>query len=181
MLSLLGGVFLGWSLGANDASNVFGSAVASRMLKFWTAAVLAAVFVLLGALLQGQAGIDADALGRSVLERLFSGAGVSLLVALVSVSLSAIIGIVVGLTAGYLGGWVDRVISRLIEIFLAFPGILLAIALVVVQAWIGMVCPLTAWEDMLRGAAGERTYAGTFVGDWVSRAVYLDAPQWVVP
>lgn len=58
MLSLLGGVFLGWSLGANDASNVFGSAVASRMLKFWTAAVLAAVFVLLGALLQGQAGIE---------------------------------------------------------------------------------------------------------------------------
>lgn len=58
MLSLLGGVFLGWSLGANDASNVFGSAVASRMLKFWTAAVLASVFVLLGALLQGQAGIE---------------------------------------------------------------------------------------------------------------------------
>jgi PiT family inorganic phosphate transporter len=58
MLSLLGGVFLGWSLGANDASNVFGSAVASRMLKFWTAAVLAAVFVLIGALLQGQEGIE---------------------------------------------------------------------------------------------------------------------------
>lgn len=58
MLSLLGGVFLGWSLGANDASNVFGSAVASRMLKFWTAAILASLFVLLGALLQGQAGIE---------------------------------------------------------------------------------------------------------------------------
>ena len=58
MLSLLGGVFLGWSLGANDASNVFGSAVASRMLKFWTAAILAAGFVLIGALLQGQAGIE---------------------------------------------------------------------------------------------------------------------------
>jgi len=58
VFSLLGGVFLGWSLGANDASNVFGSAVASRMLKFWTAAVLASVFVLIGALLQGQAGIE---------------------------------------------------------------------------------------------------------------------------
>lgn len=58
MFSLLGGVFLGWSLGANDASNVFGSAVASRMLKFWTAAVLASIFVLVGALLQGQAGIE---------------------------------------------------------------------------------------------------------------------------
>jgi PiT family inorganic phosphate transporter len=57
MLSLLGGIFLGWSLGANDAANVFGSAVASRMVKFRTAAVLAAVFVLLGALLEGRAGM----------------------------------------------------------------------------------------------------------------------------
>lgn len=57
MLSLLGGVFLGWSLGANDASNVFGPAVTSKMIKFWTAALLAAVFVLIGALLQGHAGI----------------------------------------------------------------------------------------------------------------------------
>jgi len=58
MLSLLGGIFLGWSLGANDASNVFGSAVAARLVKFRTAAILASVFVLLGALLEGQAGIE---------------------------------------------------------------------------------------------------------------------------
>ncbi|MBU2499342.1 MAG: inorganic phosphate transporter family protein [Proteobacteria bacterium] len=58
MISLLAGVFLGWSLGANDASNVFGTAVASRMLRFWSAAVLASLFVLLGALLQGHAGIE---------------------------------------------------------------------------------------------------------------------------
>ena len=58
MFSLLGGIFLGWSLGANDASNVFGTAVASKMLKFWTAALLASVFVILGALISGQAGID---------------------------------------------------------------------------------------------------------------------------
>jgi PiT family inorganic phosphate transporter len=58
MLSLLGGIFLGWSLGANDASNAFGSAVSSRMVKFWTAAVLAALFVVLGAILEGRAGIE---------------------------------------------------------------------------------------------------------------------------
>lgn len=58
MFSLLGGVFLGWSLGANDASNVFGTAVSSKMLRFWTAACLAAAFVVLGALLSGQAGIE---------------------------------------------------------------------------------------------------------------------------
>ena len=58
MISILSGVFLGWSLGANDASNVFGSAVSARMLKFRTAAVLASIFVLLGAVLEGQAGIE---------------------------------------------------------------------------------------------------------------------------
>jgi PiT family inorganic phosphate transporter len=58
MLSLSGGIFLGWSLGANDAANLFGSAVASRMLKFWTAAILASAFVVIGALLEGQAGIE---------------------------------------------------------------------------------------------------------------------------
>ena len=58
MLSLLGGIFLGWSLGANDAANAFGSAVSSKMLRFWTAAILAAIFVLLGAILEGRAGID---------------------------------------------------------------------------------------------------------------------------
>ncbi len=58
MFSLLGGIFLGWSLGANDAANVFGSAVSSRMLKFWTAALLASLFVLMGALLEGEAGIE---------------------------------------------------------------------------------------------------------------------------
>ncbi len=58
MLPLLGGIFLGWSLGANDASNVFGSAVTARMVKFWTAAILASIFVILGALLEGQGGIE---------------------------------------------------------------------------------------------------------------------------
>jgi PiT family inorganic phosphate transporter len=57
MFSILGGVFLGWSLGANDASNVIGPAVTSRMLRFTTAASMASLFVLLGALLQGRSGI----------------------------------------------------------------------------------------------------------------------------
>ena len=57
MWQVLAGVFLGWSLGANDAANVFGTAVASRMVRFWTAAILCSVFVILGALLEGQEGI----------------------------------------------------------------------------------------------------------------------------
>ncbi|MCP4119765.1 MAG: inorganic phosphate transporter [Desulfobacteraceae bacterium] len=58
MLSLLGGVFLGWSLGANDASNIFGTAVSSKMIRFRTAAFLGSAFVILGALFSGQAGIE---------------------------------------------------------------------------------------------------------------------------
>jgi inorganic phosphate transporter, PiT family len=50
---LTSGLFLGWSLGANDASHVFGSAVGSRMVTFRKAAIIASVFVILGAVLQG--------------------------------------------------------------------------------------------------------------------------------
>ena len=54
---ILGGVFLGWSLGSNDAANVFGTAVASRMVRYRTAVVLICIFVILGALCQGGPGI----------------------------------------------------------------------------------------------------------------------------
>jgi len=50
---LTSGLFLGWSLGANDAANIFGTAVGSRMIKFRTAAIIASIFVVLGAVLQG--------------------------------------------------------------------------------------------------------------------------------
>jgi len=53
LLFLTSGLFLGWSLGANDASNVFGSAVGSRMVSFRKAAFIASVFVILGAVIQG--------------------------------------------------------------------------------------------------------------------------------
>jgi len=58
MWQLISGIFLGWSLGTNDAANVFGTAVASKMVKFWTAAILCSFFVVLGALLEGQEGIE---------------------------------------------------------------------------------------------------------------------------
>ncbi len=57
MYHLLGGIYLGWSLGANDAANVFGTAVSSRMVNFFTAALLCSGFVILGAVTEGQAGI----------------------------------------------------------------------------------------------------------------------------
>lgn len=61
-LFLTSGLFLGWSLGANDAANIFGSAVGSRMVKFRTAAIIASIFVILGATIQGAGG--AHTLGK---------------------------------------------------------------------------------------------------------------------
>jgi PiT family inorganic phosphate transporter len=100
MLSLLGGVFLGWSLGANDASNVFGSAVASKMLKFWTAAFLASLFVLIGAILEGQSGIETvKELTRLSLEQ----AVISSVAAAVTVSIMTFFGLPVSTSQSVVG------------------------------------------------------------------------------
>ena len=100
MLSLLGGIFLGWALGANDASNAFGSAVASRMLRFWTAAVLASVFVLLGALLEGEAGIETlQGLTRLNLDK----AVIASIAAAVTVTLMTFIGLPVSTSQATVG------------------------------------------------------------------------------
>ena len=73
-----------------------------------------------------------DELGRDILARLLAGARISLLVGLAVVSVSSVVGMLVGSIAGYFGGWVDDVISRVVDVLMAFPGILLAIALVAV-------------------------------------------------
>ncbi len=70
-----------------------------------------------------------DDLGRPILDRLILGARTSFLVAIWVVSLSATIGILIGTISAYIGGWLDLVIVRVIDIFMAFPGILLAIAM----------------------------------------------------
>lgn len=57
-LYILGGLFLGWSLGANDAANVFGNAVGSRMISFKKAAILCSIFVIIGAVVQGSGASD---------------------------------------------------------------------------------------------------------------------------
>lgn len=70
-----------------------------------------------------------DELGRSLLPRVVSGGGLSLLIALVTIAVSATLGTVIGIVSGWLGGRVDQLVVRVIDIFLAFPGILLAIAI----------------------------------------------------
>ncbi len=58
LIFLSSGLFLGWSLGANDAANIFGSAVGSRMISFKRAAWIASIFVVIGAVFQGQGGSE---------------------------------------------------------------------------------------------------------------------------
>jgi len=102
---LCGSMVLGWSLGANDAANVFGTAVASRMVRYRTAVALAAVFILLGATLEGARGIRtlgglADQTLRSALVvSLTAGATVILMTVLkLPVSTSqAVVGAILGM------------------------------------------------------------------------------------
>jgi peptide/nickel transport system permease protein len=73
-----------------------------------------------------------DELGRDIFTRILAGARISLLVGLSVVSVSSVLGMLFGSVAGYFGGRVDDVISRVVDVLMAFPGILLAIALVAV-------------------------------------------------
>jgi peptide/nickel transport system permease protein len=73
-----------------------------------------------------------DELGRDILARVLAGARISFFVGLTVVTVSSVVGTVLGAVAGYFGGAVDDVISRVVDTFLAFPGLLLAIALVAV-------------------------------------------------
>ncbi len=71
-----------------------------------------------------------DALGRDVLSRILFGARLSIRVAVLSVAIATIVGGTLGLVSGYLGGWADLVIGRVLDVFFAFPAILLALGIV---------------------------------------------------
>lgn len=73
-----------------------------------------------------------DELGRDVLSRVIYGAQISLRVGLVSIAIALIGGSILGVVAALAGGWLDGLIMRLMDIMLAFPGILLAIAIVAI-------------------------------------------------
>lgn len=68
-------------------------------------------------------------------------------------------------------GWVRNFWFRLAH--------LAAIGFVVLEAAVGMVCPLTAWESRLRLAAGQEPYPGDFIGYWAHRLIFYEAEPWV--
>ncbi|MCC2672745.1 MAG: transporter permease [Armatimonadetes bacterium] len=76
--------------------------------------------------------LGTDSQGRDVASRLLFGARISLTIGLGAVTLSVLLGLAVGVTAGYFGGWVDTVLMRLTDVVMAFPAVLLALALAAV-------------------------------------------------
>lgn len=100
MFYLISALYLGWSLGANDAANIFGTAVSSRMVKFATAAIFSSIFVILGAILEGSAGIET--LGSlSVMD--LATAGTSSLAAAIAVTIMTVLKLPVSTSQAVVG------------------------------------------------------------------------------
>lgn len=103
---LLGGLFLGWSLGANDAANVFGTAVGTRMMRFRTAAIICSIFVILGAIISGSG--TTETLGKLGAINALPGAFAACVAAGLSVYLMTRFGLPVSTTQAIVGaivGW----------------------------------------------------------------------------
>lgn len=142
---------------------------ASSILIFWLAAVL------IGRVLQLNPNhidlnailstpnvaylLGADDLGRSILARLLHGVEVSFIVAIVVTIVTMLVGVCVGLIAGFYGGKVDRALMQITDVFLAFPGILLAIAFAAVlgPGLVNLMIALsmTGWVSYARLTRGQ--------------------------
>lgn len=116
-----------------------------------------------------------DELGRDILARVLAGARISFLVGLTVVSVSAVVGTVLGALAGYFGGALDDLISRLIDVLLAFPGLLLAIAIVAVlgPSLVNVLVALTliGWVSYARLVRGQVLRAREFEYVQAARAL----------
>jgi peptide/nickel transport system permease protein len=118
-----------------------------------------------------------DELGRDILARVLLGARVSLLVGLVVVGVSSVVGLAVGAVSGYYGGRIDQLIGRMMDVLMAFPGMLLAIALVAVlgPSLVNVVIALAVigWVGYARLVRGQVLRAREF--EYVTAARALGA------
>lgn len=143
---LTSGLFLGWSLGANDASNVFGSAVGSRMISFRKAAIIASIFVILGAVIQGSGATQTlgklgavNAIGGSFTVALAAAVTVYLMTkfAIPVSTTQAIVGAIIGWNI-YTGNTTDTTtLSQIVSTWIFGPilGAVFAILLYMLLRW----------------------------------------------
>lgn len=101
--------------------------------------------------------------------RFLVGVVLALHVALVAFVVGGLVAVIAGNLMGW--RWVNALWFRLAHLG--------AIAVVVAQSWLGVVCPLTSLELWLRAKSGQGTYTGGFIEHWLERVLYYDAPAWV--
>jgi peptide/nickel transport system permease protein len=103
--------------------------------------------------------LGTDKLGRDILSRTMYGGRISLVVGISTVALSLAIGLLLGSVSGYFGGWIDHALMRLVDILMAFPGILLAIAFTAVLGpgldHVILALCLIGWTGYARLVRGE--------------------------
>lgn len=126
--------------------------------------------------------LGTDTFGRDVLARMLYGARTSLLVVGFSLSIAVTVGAAVGLLAGYVGGWVDSALMRLVDIMLALPAILIALAVAIAVGPslrnVVLILGFLIWPNIARLIRGETMVLKH--NDFVKYAKAIAVPRWVI-
>jgi PiT family inorganic phosphate transporter len=125
-LYLIPAMFFGWSLGANDAANIFGTAVSNKIVKYRTATIISAIFILLGAILGGSKGIETISSVTS--QSLLSGS-ISVLSAAITMTIMTYIGVPVSSS--------QAIVGSIMAVGIMEGGVNWAVILKLVLAWVG--------------------------------------------